>query len=129
MRDLSTSAVAGDWIDHAMNLMPNGKIALGDLGELSLFINDIDDFGRMCRRHVLVTRQIPVGTERGPDAAKPDAVVILSRDCAVQTFPGDLSAEPIRLRAPVTPVAFRVALEHVANRLRTGRGAAHPGFA
>lgn len=56
-----------------------------------------------------------------------DAVLHLSRDCPVQTFPPDLGAEPIRLRLPLSRVALHVALEYVAGKSKgTGHSAAHP---
>ena len=93
--------------------------------EISFYINDLS-FDRMRGGgEIVVTRN--GSTQRDRNA---DAMVVLSPDCPVQIFPPDLSREPILLRSPVTPVAFRVALEHVANRLGwTGRGAARPGFA
>lgn len=59
--------------------------------------------------------------------SRADAVLHLSRDCPVQTFPSDIELEPIRLRLPLSRVALRVALEYVAGKsVGMGRPTAHP---
>lgn len=124
MRDGYLPAAAGAWIEHAMEKVPDLIGSPSDLEKLSFYINVLGYHGRPSPCRILVTGAVPVLAE-----TKADAVVVLSRDCRVQTFPSDLSSEPIRLRFPFTSVAFRVAMEHVAHRLWTGRGAARPGFA
>ena len=118
------SGDARQWIERAVENLPAMLGGAGDSANFSFYINAFEGERRRVRR-VLVK-----GQASDDDIGAADAVVILSRECRVQTFPPDLSVEPIRLRSPVKSVAFRVAMEHVANRLgRRGRGAAHPGFA
>lgn len=43
-------------------------------------------------------------------------VAVVSGRCAEQTFPPDPSAQPIRLRAPLSAVTARVLMEYIASR-------------
>ncbi|EEW26111.1 hypothetical protein [Rhodobacter ferrooxidans] len=49
-------------------------------------------------------------------------VILISKDCAVQTFPEDRSA-PIQLRAPLSAVSLRVGFEHALRERRLWRAA------
>ncbi len=117
MRDGYLPAAAGAWIEHAMEKVPDLIGSPSDLEKLSFYINVLGYHGRPS------PSPYPFhGGRSGLAEARADAVVVLSRDCRVQTFPSDLSSEPIRLRFPFTSVAFRVAMEHVAHRLWTAAG-------
>lgn len=115
---------SGGWIERAVELAAELCATRKPAHQLSFEINILHGNDGVPARKVLVT-----GDALDVGAGDADAVVILSGDCPVQVFPSDLGTEPIRLRMPLKSVAFRVAMEHVSNRLGTGRGAAHPGLA
>lgn len=58
-------------------------------------------------------------------SAVDDVVVVLRHGAGRQEFPANLRASPIRLRAPVTPLSLRMALEHALNQ-RVDRVAGPP---
>jgi hypothetical protein len=58
-------------------------------------------------------------------SAVDDVVVVLRHGAGRQEFPANLRASPIRLRAPITPLSLRMALEHALNQ-RVDRVAGPP---
>lgn len=82
---------------------------LDDPAGYGLFIMECDDLGGLDagRRAVTLLAQ----------SARPIATILISRECGEQVFPEDRSA-PILLRAPLSAVALRVAMEHAVRDLR-----------
>ncbi|THD84862.1 hypothetical protein E7811_03815 [Aliigemmobacter aestuarii] len=79
------SALIDDPADYALLVV---RVASGE---------QVEDLERNLRRLGDLRRRIPV--------------IIISEDCREQAFPND-RAEAIRLRAPLSAVSLRVALEH-----------------
>jgi hypothetical protein len=72
--------------------------------------------GALRRRDgVPVLRVLVTEEEVAVATAVADVVVVLTRGAGRQDFPANLRAMPIRLRAPVTPLSLRMALEHALN--------------
>lgn len=100
----SRLAGVGVVIEEAEDIYSALGAVLDDPAGYGLFVIDADTMGGAEAVTHAVAR---LGHDRGRVP-----VLIVSSDCAEQVFPDD-RAEPVRLRAPLSAVSLRVALEHV----------------
>lgn len=93
---------------HAEDVYSAIQILRDDPGAFGLLIADCDSLGGMAEGDKLF-RILGASAQQLP-------IILTASDLAEQVFPTDNSA-PIRLRAPLTPVALRLGVEH-ASRAR-----------